>query len=129
VSNWGIKLRRSPTRIDAARRTMTAIENRARSCWNGRLRSTVTKASNSPCAAGEQLTILQCSPACVWHGHHVVSLDVLREAPIDALVEKHPHDVGVIIRAVASSRNATTCSRRTVGNPAKKSSIVSPPSR
>ena len=76
----------------------------------------------------EELAILQRSPASLWHCLHVVSLDVAREAPIDALVEKHPHDAFEIIRAVASSRKATTCSRLTVGNPARKSSIVSPPS-
>ena len=56
-----------------------------------------------------------------------------RQVPVfskdDALVKKHPHDALAIIRAVASSRKATTCSRLTVGNPARKSSIVSPPSR
>src|SRR6266446_3295453 len=69
------------------------------------------------------------------------------EASIDALVEKHPHDAFAIIRAVASSRKATICSRVPVqalidyleggetiddflaGFPTEKSSIVSPPSR
>jgi len=77
----------------------------------------------------QEFAILQRSPASVRHCLHVVALDVRREAPIDALVEKHPHDAFEIIRAVASSRKATTWSRLTVGNPAKKSSIVSPPSR
>ena len=77
----------------------------------------------------QEFAVRQRRPAGVWHGLHVVSLDVAREAPIDTLVEKHPHDAFEIIRAVASSRKATTCSRLTVGNPARKSSIVSPPSR
>lgn len=77
----------------------------------------------------QELAILPRRPAGVRHGLHVVPLDVTRETPIDALVEKHPHDAFEIMRAVASSRKATTCSRLTVGNPARKSSIVSPPSR
>ena len=77
----------------------------------------------------QQFAIFQCSPAGVWHRLHVVSLDVARQTSINALVEEHPHDACEIIRAVASSRKATTCSRLTVGNPARKSSIVSPPSR
>src|SRR2546425_5672561 len=104
--------RRSVTRLDEARSTMTAMED-----------------VELVFGTGQQITVLQRSPADVWHRLDVVSLDVLREPSIDALVEKHPHDAFVIIRAVASSRKATTWSRLTVGNPARKSSIVSPPSR
>jgi phosphonate transport system substrate-binding protein len=67
--------------------------------------------------------------ASFWHRLHVVSSNIARKTTIDALVQKHPHDTFEIIRAAASSRKATTCSRLTVGNPARKSSIVSPPSR
>ena len=56
----------------------------------------------------QQLAIFQSSPTGVWYRLHVVSLEVVRQASINALVEKHPHDAFEIIRAVASSRKATT---------------------
>ena len=123
----GTRPRRSPIRFDRARSTITAMEKRDRSCCTGRLRSTVTKASNSRSARARRSPFL--SAARFRHCPHVVSQDVPREASIDALVEKHPHDALTTIRAVASSRNAATCSRLTVGKPTRKSSIVSPPSR
>ena len=80
-------------------------------------------------SAAQEVAILERSPARFRDRLDVMSLDVRREAPVDALVETHPHDALETIRAVASSRKATTCSRLTVGTPVRKSSIVSPPSR
>jgi hypothetical protein len=61
-------------------------------------------------------------------GLHFVGGKLAAEAPVDALVEQHPHETVSISRSFASSRNAMTCSRVTDGNPSRKSSIVSPAS-
>ena len=45
-NNSGISSRSSASRFDVACKTMTAIENEGRFCWNERLRSTVTNTSN-----------------------------------------------------------------------------------
>lgn len=54
---------------------------------------------------------------------------VFCEPSVDALIEEDSHEVLASMRALASSRNAITWSRVTVGNPCRKSSIVSPPSK
>jgi hypothetical protein len=76
---------------------------------------------------GEPRQILLKGKAAV-NGDEGVEL-VFRSGQELTVLEKHPHDAFAIIRAVASSRKATICSRLTEGNPARKSSIVSPPSR
>src|SRR5437867_9347637 len=60
--NCGMSPRRSDTRFDGARNTITAIENRDRSCWKGRLRSTVTKASYSCSARARRSPFLRPAP-------------------------------------------------------------------
>ncbi len=55
--------------------------------------------------------------------------NLAREASVYALIEENPQAADATTRAFASSRKATTCSRVMVGNPPKKSSIDSPPSR
>ncbi len=47
ADNCGTRPRRSERRLDRACSTITATEKRGRFCWNDRLRSTVTNASNS----------------------------------------------------------------------------------
>jgi hypothetical protein len=62
-------------------------------------------------------------------GRHIVADDVARKPPVDALVEQNPQDAAFTIRSFASSRKAMTWLRDTDGNPSRKSSIDSPPSR
>jgi hypothetical protein len=51
-----------------------------------------------------------------------------REPPVNALVEENPHVTDATSRSFAASRKAMTCSRVTVGKPARNSSIESPAS-
>jgi len=61
--------------------------------------------------SGQEFTLLQRCPAGFRHRFHVVPLDVDCEASVDALIEKHPQEAFAVIRAMPSSRKATTCSR------------------
>ena len=49
---------------------------------------------------------------------------------INALIEQYPHAERAMLTmsSFACSRNCKTCSRLTLGNPSRKSSIESPPS-
>ena len=76
----------------------------------------------------EQLAVLDTGPAGLRHRNHVTALDLFGQSTVDTLVEKKLHDATGIIRAFASSRKAITCSRVTVGNPSRNSSMVCPPS-
>jgi hypothetical protein len=81
------------------------------------------------CREDEQLAILERHPPHLTRGLDLVDSEFAAEAPVDALVQQHLHATVSISRSFASSRKAMTCSRVTDGNPARKSSIVSPASR
>ena len=68
-------------------------------------------------------------PTHLTDGLDIVTDNVTRQAPVNALVEEDSHDTVSINRSFASSRKAMTCSRVTDGNPSRKSSIASPASR
>jgi hypothetical protein len=61
--------------------------------------------------------ILGGRPAHLTSGLDVVTDDIARQAPVDALVEKDPHDAASITRSFASSKKAMTCLRVAEGNP------------
>jgi hypothetical protein len=77
----------------------------------------------------EKVTVRLPRPTSLRNRADLVTEEFPREAPVYALVEQDPHVAEATTRAFASSRKAMTCSRFTVGNPSRKASIDSPPSR
>ena len=53
----------------------------------------------------EQLSILERRPPHLTRGPHLVAIGLAAEAPVDTLVEQHPHETVSISRSFASSRN------------------------
>src|SRR5262245_65318771 len=58
-----------------------------------------------------------------------MALNLLGQSTVDTFVEQYLHEAMASILALASSRKAMTCSRETVGNPSRNSSIDCPPSK
>ena len=77
----------------------------------------------------QQRSVLDSRPAHLASRSDIVTDNVAAEAPVNAFVEEDLHEAASITRSLASSRKAMTCSRVTVGNPWRKSSIDSPASR
>src|SRR6266545_2214373 len=77
----------------------------------------------------KQFAVLDGRPSHLVRGTDFVADNAAREAPINALVDKHFHEAVATRRSFACSRNSMTCSRLTEGNPARKSSMDSPDSR
>jgi hypothetical protein len=79
---------------------------------------------------GEEIAILNAGPASARYSSDFVTGQIVRESPINAFVEQQLHlAAAASMRSLASSRNAMTCLRETLGKPSSKSSIESPPSR
>ena len=79
---------------------------------------------------GKQIAILNAGPASARYSSDFMTGQIVRESLINAFVEQQLHlDAAASMRSLASSRNAMTCSRETLGKPSRKSSIESPPSR
>ena len=74
----------------------------------------------------QQVPVLDPRPAGLRHGDHLMACNLLSQSAVDALVEKNFHEATANILALASSRKAMICSRATVGNPSRKSSMVCP---
>jgi hypothetical protein len=78
---------------------------------------------------GMEVAVANRRPSHFRGGLHGVTGKLPRQPAVNTLVEENPHEAEATIRAFAFSRKAITCSRLTVGNPSRKSSMVSPPSR
>ncbi len=72
----------------------------------------------------KQLTVLDTSPAGLRNRDHFMAINLFGQSMVDTLVKKNLHEATASIRALASSRKAITCSRETVGNPSRNSSMV-----
>src|SRR6266436_8689929 len=70
-------------------------------------------ASNSP--------FLSVVHPILTRGLNLVGSKLAAEAPVDKLVEQHPHETVSISRSFASSRKAMTCSRVTEGGTLRES--------
>jgi len=77
----------------------------------------------------QQFSVCDRCPTHLARSLNLVPDDVACEAPINAFVKEHFHEVVSISRSFASSRKTITCCRVTDGKPARKSSIDSPASR
>src|SRR6187549_3382873 len=77
----------------------------------------------------KRFAILDTSPARLLNRFHIMTDDVLREAPVNTFIKQNSHETDSRRRSLASSRNPITCSRVTDGKPSRKSSIDSPASR
>jgi uncharacterized protein (DUF433 family) len=77
----------------------------------------------------EQFAVRYRRPPHLPRRPDIMSDDLARETPIDALVKQHSHGTAAIARSFASSRKAMTCSRFTDGKPFRKSLMDSPASR
>jgi hypothetical protein len=77
----------------------------------------------------KQFAVSDRDPTHLAGGFDFVADKVARKTPVYALVEEHLHAVVATSRSFAASRNAMTCARVTVGNPARNSSIEPPASR
>src|SRR5690348_7204883 len=76
----------------------------------------------------QQVTVFDCRPSHLGDGLDLMPCNIFRQPTVNAFIKQYLHDAAATIRSLASSRKATTCSRLTVGNPSRKSSMVSPPS-
>jgi hypothetical protein len=77
----------------------------------------------------EQFSVADPTPAMSGNSCYNVPRKVFSQAAVNALIEQDSHAASVTARAAPRSKNAITCSRVTVGNPARKSSMVSPASK
>src|SRR5688572_988433 len=77
----------------------------------------------------EKLAVLFRLPAHLLNRFHFILDEFACQTLVDTLVEQYLHSASASTRPFAVSNKATTCSCVTVGNPARKSSIVSPASR
>src|SRR5437773_10779852 len=76
----------------------------------------------------EQIAGLNASPAAFLNSRNRMADKIPSESSIDAFVEQDLHFVAAAsMHSFASSRNAITCSRETLGKPSRKSSMESPP--
>jgi len=74
-----------------------------------------------PADQGKQPAVFDPAPPAVGHGGHRVADERLADPRVTALVSQDTHRMNW---SFANSRNATACSRDTVGNPSMKSSRV-----
>ena len=117
------------TRTDTADFTLGAVDS-SQGSFDGSAEGlqAVGRSLKDDNGNGEIWDVLLKSKIAV-NGYNFVPLDFLGQSTVNALVEEDSHEALASMRVLASSRKAITCSRVTVGNPCRKSSIVSPPSK
>jgi hypothetical protein len=93
---------RSASRLVRAWSTTTAIEKETRSCRKDRFRSTVTDTSNCADARASNSPFLSVVHPHLTRGLYLVGSKLAAEAPVDTLVEEHPHETVSISRSFAS---------------------------
>ena len=76
----------------------------------------------------QELAVSNSRPSLSDDGMNFDCMDMFGEPTIHTFVEKNLQAASWTASVAARSRNATTCSRVTEGNPMRKSSIVSPAS-
>ncbi|SLM49428.1 protein of unknown function [Nitrospira japonica] len=77
----------------------------------------------------QEIAVLNAGPASLRDRDNLMAFNLIGQSTIDTLVEEKFHEATGNMRVFASSRKAITCSRVTVGNPSRKSSMVCPPSK
>jgi hypothetical protein len=77
----------------------------------------------------EQFSILNTGPSGLRNPDDLMVFNLFGQSTVDTLVEQKLHEATASILALASSKKAMICSRETVGNPSRNSSIDCPPSK
>jgi len=80
-------------------------------------------------SSGKERAIRNAGPTLIVNRANLDASEMGGQARIHALIEEHSQAALCTASLAACSRNATTCARRTDGNPTKNSSILSPASR
>src|ERR1043166_2767080 len=122
--------RRCSNRFVWARSRTTAIFNLVRSLLRREPSIHGNKRVEFLFSQCKQFAILDSTPTAFLNRCDLMADEIARESAVNALVEQNLHFVAeASMHSFASSRNAMTCSRETLGKPSRKSSMESPPSR